>query len=409
MLLTLIFSISILTSAALAQEADASHTLNDFGFKLLSETTNQNNQVFSPYSIFSAFAMTYAGTANDTAQEMEDFFGFDPSIHSWMATNQLKLLEDGTKQDAKYELSIANSLWAQLDYTFLDDFHVLVSDNYFAPLQTMDFRNDAKRSRQTINNWAEDRTKGRIKNLLPDGSIDEQTRLVLTNAIYFKAAWQIAFQEQYTIAENFTLQDGIVIQTPTMRHLGQYSYSEADNFQLLSLPYQGNQTTMQIVLPNVGQFGEVMNSISADVLNQASQNSSRQRIELHMPKFEFEQAMDLKEIFSAMGMSKAFTDYQPSGECQNPNPANTDAADFSGMDGTRCLYIGGAYHKAFIAVDEKGTEAAAATAVVTMQTRATIQPRQPLILKLDRPFLFTIKHNETGGLLFVGTVMNPQQ
>ncbi len=395
----------ILFSTSQAQETNEFTTSsNTLAFELLKETANGDNQVFSPLSITSAFAMTYAGAANDTATEMAKVLGLTPDIH-----NAFRPINDALSLNSEaFELNLVNKLWGQTGHPFLDSFLQQNATNYGARFQQVDFaKPDA--SRNLINDWIAEQTKERIQELLPEGSIDEYTKLVLSNAIYYKAAWFTAFQEQYTIPNPFTLQDGSVIETATMRHQGQFGYSKTDNYQLLELPYKGNQTTMQIILPNEGQFETVMDSIDAESLTQASNSVNRQLIQLYMPKFEFEQAMDLKEIFSSMGMSKAFTDYQPANECQTPNPANIEAADFSAMDGTRCLYIDGAYHKAFIAVDEKGTEAAAATAIVTVQTRASIQRAEPIIFKIDRPFLFTIKHNETGSLLFIGTVMNPQQ
>ena len=403
---SMILSLITVFSFAQAQTPDTtdfSSASNTFAFELLKTTANDSNQVFSPFSISTAFAMTYAGAANETAKEMEAVLGFNPEIHTSIAAT----LDSLTTENDSFELSTANALWGQEGHVFLDSFLQTTSSNYKAGLRQLDFAaSDA--SRDIINAWVEEQTKNRIQNLLPVGSIDEYTKLVLTNAIYYKAAWLAPFQEQHTIQEAFTLKDGNIVQADTMRHVANFQYTQTDAFQYLELPYQGNETVMQIILPNAGEFDTVLASLTPETLDKAQQDSYRQRTELHMPKFEFEQAMDLKEIFSTMGMEKAFTDYQPANECINPDSGNTSAADFSYMDGTRCLYIGGAYHKAFIAVDESGTEAAAATAVVMMQTRMAVQA-PPLELKLDRPFLFTIKHNETGNLLFVGTIMNPQQ
>jgi len=235
----------------------------------------------------------------------------------------------------------------------------------------------------------EEQTESRIKDLIPQGAIDPMTRLVLTNAVYFNAAWQSQFEKAATTQGTFHLIDGGAVSVPMMHQTESFGYSQGDGFQVVELPYDGGEMSMVILLPDDGRLKELEDSLDADVLQSAVDSLQWTRLALSMPGFTMESSFGLKDALSALGMVTAFA---------------PGAADFSGMDGTRELYIGEVGHTAFVEVDQAGTEAAAATAVIM---QATAMPAEPIELTIDRPFLFLIRDIETGTVLFLGRVMNP--
>jgi serpin B len=243
-------------------------------------------------------------------------------------------------------------------------------------------------SRITINNWVSDQTEGKIKDLIPQGVIDALTRLVLTNAIYFNAAWLNPFDKELTSNGTFHLLDGGDVTVPMMRQTHSFGYITGDGYQAVELPYDGNQLSMIILLPDSGKFESFRNSLNAALVDHIVSDLQSREVDLTMPKFQFESEFSLADTLAAMGMPVAFS----------------DEADFSGMTGNRELTITDVVHKAFVSVDEAGTEAAAATAVVVGLTAIPVQPVQ---VTVDRPFMFLIRDIETGTILFVGRVMNP--
>ena len=240
----------------------------------------------------------------------------------------------------------------------------------------------------TINNWVSDQTEGRIEDLIPQGLIDSLTRLVLTNAIYFNAAWQYPFAEDVTHGGTFYLLNGDEITVPMMRQTEFFGYVEGDDYQAVELPYDGREVSMIVLLPAAGQFESCEDSLDAQRLDEIIGRLEYKEVVLTMPRFKFESSLGLKEVLATMGMPVAFT----------------GAADFSGMTGNRDLFISDVVHKAFISVDEAGTEAAAATAVVM---ELTAVPETPVEVTVDRSFVFLIRDVETGTILFVGCVVNP--
>jgi len=271
--------------------------------------------------------------------------------------------------------------------TFLN----VLASNYGAGLRGLDFINQPEQSRQIINQWVEEQTEGRIKDLIPEGIITNLTRLVLTNAIYFNAAWQYQFNEDNTIDMPFHLLDGSDINIPMMRQMESFNYTEGNGHQAVELPYDGGELSMVILLPDEGEFGDFQNSLDAQFVDGIIRDLESRNVSLTMPKFGFESDMSLKDTLSAMGMPVAFS----------------AGADFSGMDGKSGkdgLFISDVVHKAFVSVDENGTEAAAATAVI-MDLKAA--PEMPANFNLDSPFIFLIRDIETGSILFIGRVLNP--
>jgi len=370
---------------------------SEFAFNLYQAIRNADGNLFySPHSISLALAMTYAGARGETAQQMADTLCFDlPDRQLHPAFNWLDIELTSRGEGAKgkdgegFRLNIVNAIWGQKDYEFLSDFLDLLAENYGAGLRILDFASAPEESRITINNWVSERTEGRIEDLIPKGLIDALTRLVLTNAIYFNAAWQYPFQADMTEDGPFYLLNGVEVTVPMMRQTETFSYAEGDGYQAVELPYDGGELSMVILLPQAGHFEAFEGSLDAQQVDGIIARLEHRQVTLAMPRFEFESSFGLKRTLAAMGMPVAF-----SGE-----------ADFSGMTGNSDLFIADVIHKAFVSVDEAGTEAAAATAVV-MPT--AMPPEEPIEVTVNRPFVFLIHDIETGTILFVGCVVNPR-
>ena len=362
-------------------------------YKLVSQ--EEGNLFYSPYSISAALAMTYAGARGDTEKQMADTLQFHLSqnqLHPAFNSLDQELASRGEGAKGKdgegFRLNIVNAIWGQKDYSFLVSFLDTLAENYGAGLRILDFVNRTEPSRITINDWVSDETEGRIKDLIPQGAINAMTRLVLTNAIYFNAAWQYPFKEDATFPGVFHLLNGGEVTVPMMQQQESFAYAKGDNYQALELPYDGRELSMVILLPNSGQFEAFEKAINYQQVKDIIADLETREIRLKMPKFEFDSSFGLKKILTEMGMPVAFS---------------TDA-DFSGMTGNKDLFISDVIHKAFVSVDEAGTEAAAATAVIM---ELTAMPEEPIEVTLDRPFIFLIRDMETGAILFIGRVMNP--
>lgn len=265
---------------------------------------------------------------------------------------------------------------------FLD----LLALNYGAAMRIVDFENDTEPSRLAINGWVSDQTQEKIKDLLPPGSITALTRLVLTNAIYFKASWRFPFNERLTQEAPFRWLDGGQVTVPMMSLDSEFGYARGEGFQALELLYHGEKFSMVILLPDEGKFAAFESALEAGRLNAILGSLQPERLQLRFPKFSFEFNLPLKTILIQLGMADAFSE---------------TAADFSGIDGTRRLFIHDVLHKAFVAVNEAGTEAAAATAVIIGVVSV------PPEVIVDRPFLFLIRERESGAILFLGRVVRP--
>jgi len=367
---------------------------NRFAWKLHGKLREQpGNLFYSPYSISSALAMTYAGARGDTATQMAaalDFGPNDPAFHAAMGA-LVRDFNAAGKQGA-FKLSVANALWAQHDYTFLPGYTKLVTTNYDAAVKNLDFQNETEAARQTINHWVEEKTNDKIQDLLKPGVLNSDTRLVLTNAIYFKSAWLHSFTKEATKPGPFTGLDGKKAEVPLMHQTERFSYVNADGVQIVELPYDRNALSMVILLPDkTDGLADLEQQISAEKLAAWRGKMKRRQVELSMPKFKMTREFALKDVLSSLGMVDAFT----------------TAADFSGMDGSKKLSIQHVIHKAFVDVNEEGTEAAAATAVAIGVTSALIEPEPPVVMKIDHPFLFAIRENQTGSILFIGRVVEP--
>jgi serpin B len=356
---------------------------------------NEGNIFYSPYSISLALAMTYAGARGETAEQMAETLRFmldQDSLHpafNWLDAELASRGEGAQGKDGEgFRLNIVNAIWGQKDYSFLPAFLDVLAENYGAGLRILDFINETEKSRVTINDWVSDQTEGRIKDLIPPGAIDALTRLVLTNAIYFNAAWENPFDEDMTANGPFYLLDGGQVSVPMMKQTEAFGYTDGDGYQAVELPYDGDELSMVILLPEDGQFQAFEEGLEAEKIDDIIGDLQLTEVTLTMPKFEFESEFSLKDTLTDMGMPIAFS----------------GAADFSGMTGNPGLCISDVLHKAFVSVDEAGTEAAAATAVIVGETAV---PAEPAEVTVDRPFIFLIRDIETGAILFVGRVLNP--
>lgn len=356
----------------------------------------QGNLFYSPYSISAALAMTYAGARGNTERQMADVLHFTlPQERLHPAFNALdqaltsRGATDPSRDGEPFRLSIANSLWGQEGYRFLPDFLDTLAENYGAGLRLVDFQRSPEAARETINSWVSDQTEDRIRDLIPQGAIDTLTRLVLANAIYFKAAWMFPFDEDATQDGPFYLLDGSQVVVPMM-HLSEHlRYFAGEGVQAVELPYEGGEVSMVVIVPDRGTFPGFEEGLNADVVADIVARMEATRVNFAMPKFTYESALSLADTLAGLGMPDAFS-------------AN---ADFSGMDGTRNLAVTDVFHKAFVAVDEAGTEAAAATAVIV---GLTALPAGNVDLTVDRPFVFLIRDVQTGTILFVGRVVDPR-
>jgi len=355
----------------------------------------EGNLFYSPYSISLALAMTYAGARDETEKQMADTLRFTlPQGHLHPAFNSLDLELSQRGKGAKgkdgegFRLNIANAIWGQKDYHFLATFLDVLAENYGAGLRVLDFTSEPEKSRIVINDWVSEETEERINDLLPPGSVDPLTRLVLTNAIYFNAAWQYPFEENATTDGLFHLLQGGEVTVPMMKQKKFLGYAESEGYQAVELPYDGRELSMVILLPQAGNFEAFEKSLDAQQVDAIIKNLGPSQVILTMPRFEFASSFRLGETLAAMGMTDAFS----------------ENADFSGMTGNRDLFISDVVHKAFVSVDEAGTEAAAATAVI-MPTAAP--PEAAIEMIIDRPFIFLIRDIKSGAISFVGRVVNP--
>jgi len=357
------------------------------------------NLFYSPFSISIALAMTYAGAREETELQMGQVLRFSlpqDRLHPAFNALGLELASRGegavAERGRRFQLKLANAIWGQRDYTFLPEFLDVLSVHYGAGLRLLDFASDPEASRLTINEWVSRQTEGKIEDLLPPSSITPTTTLVLTNAIYFNAAWHYPFEEKNTTEGAFHLLDQSQVSVPMMHQRESFAYAQGDGYQAVELPYRGKDeattdVSMVIVLPQAGRFEEVAGSLDAQKVQAILADLQPQAVELALPKFSFEASFNLNDPLGALGMPIAFT----------------GSANFSGMDGTRDLFISDVVHKAFVAVDEAGTEAAAATAVIIGRTSV----ETPVEVTVDRPFVFLIRDIPTGAILFMGQVVNP--
>jgi serpin B len=349
----------------------------------------EGNLFFSPFSIRTAFAMAYGGAKGDTAAQMASVLFF-PSDQTGFHSEMGAFIDDlNSSGGRKYLLAVANALWGQKGYPFLGEFLKLNKENYRAGLKLVDFENETEQARQTINKWVERKTFKRIQELLKEGVLSQGTVLVLTNAIYFKGTWVSQFSKDNTVDGNFTKLDGSVVTVPFMNQTGGFGFYEDGAVKVLEMPYEGDRMAMAIILPvKSNGLGELEQSLTAKMLEQWLGGIEQTSVVLKLPKFTFTSEFELSERLKSLGMVDAF---------------EAGRADFTGITKLPELFISAVVHKALVDVNEKGTVAAGATAIVF--NKASF-PSQEFIA--DRPFLFLIRDTTTGAILFMGRMADPR-
>jgi serpin B len=382
-----------LSVTATSDQAAVVEGNNAFAIDLYCQLRTQSgNLFFSPNSISTALSMTYVGARGDTATEMAKTLHFTlppQRLHPAMGG----LLGDLNAPHDGYKLRMANALWAQQGYTFLDDFLKLTKSDYGAGFKQVDFKDATEAARLTINQWVEQQTDDKIIDLLQPGTLSQRTKLVLTNAIYFKGDWQTQFDKAQTGEEDFHLSAVQNAKAPMMHRDGGFNYFDGGTFQILEIPYKSAELSMIILLPNdVGGLFALEQSLTAPNTKQwLGQLRPVPKVILTLPKFKMTRQFELQDSLGAMGMTLAFDAH----------------ADFSGMTGNRDFFISAVIHKAYIDLNEEGTEAAAATAVVMRSMMARMQQPPPPVFRADHPFIFLIRDNRSGGILFMGRVADP--
>ncbi len=366
----------------------------DFFKKLSEDETNDPNIFYSPYSVFTALAMTYEGARNNTAVEMENVLHVEQSNDSFH--QYMQSLYNYLNNNDEYNVSTANALWPDVGFTLLDEFVDIIETYYGGKASEVEYGNPEEAAR-IINEWVENQTNNLIKDLVPASAIDSVlTKLILTNAIYFKGIWQVQFDEVNTTDRDFTLSSADTVQVETMKLTGtddKFNYTETGDLQILELPYTGGDISMMILLPREGvELSDVISSLNREDYISWIDEMYETKADIYLPKFKFETSYTLNDYLEGLGMEKAFT----------------SEADFSGIDGTKNLFISSVLHKAFVEVNEEGTEAAAATAVImNLKAVSPDEPPDRITFDCNHPFVFTIHHKETGTILFMGTVDDP--
>ncbi|HSB35779.1 MAG TPA: serpin family protein [Thermoanaerobaculia bacterium] len=352
------------------------------------------NVFFSPFSIAEALAMAWSGARGETARQMAKALHFpagEDDVHAGFA--ELERRVAAVQAGGRVELAVANSLWPQTGEPLLPRFLALLKDSYGAAPSAVDYRKSPDEARRTINRWVERKTRDRIMDLLPPDSVSDDTRLVLANAIYFKGKWKKPFEKTETKDAPFHLQDGKSVPAPFMHGSPRAGYLEIEGAQLLQLPYEGDDLSLVVLLPRKADgLAALEDGLTARRLSEwiSSASRARQAVEVFLPRFRMETGFRLKAALTSLGMTDAF---------------DPRRADFSAMSSTPSgLFISEGFHKAFVDVNEEGTEAAAATGVAVMPT--SMPPPKP-VFRADRPFLFLIRDDETGSVLFLGRVTDP--
>jgi len=394
----------------------ATEAINSLGLDLLTKATDAKaNAVLSPYSIQSALAMTFAGAAGDTHAEMARVLHYtsdEAGLHQSFAALQ-EALAEVTKTTAEraenakeyggpsepVTLTVANRLFGQEGYEFRQPFLALVRDTYGAPFQPMDFIRNASGARLEINTWVEDQTRKRIRDLIPSDGVDPETRLVLVNAIYLKAPWAHEFSTNATSSRAFHFRGGAVM-VPTMQLQSDLGYAERQGYRIVTIPYSGSEVQLLILLPGaMDGLAALEAKLTPDDLTTAATPETTE-VKLQLPKFKLEPPLLLlSKSLKALGMKSAFDEPEGSANFDRMAPRKPD--DY--------LKISEVFHKTFLELDEKGTEAAAATAVVMMRVASFVGKKtEPIEVRVDHPFLFAIQHRPSGTCLFLGRVTDPR-
>jgi serpin B len=371
---------------------------NRFAFELYHQlVAGDENLFFSPHSIEVALAMTWAGARGETESAMAEALNFElgqAELHPVFNALDLELNDRGEGAEGSdgegFRLNVINSIWGQTGYTFMDAFLDTLALHYGAGLRLLDFWSDPDAAGEQINLWVEQVTEQRIQDLIPPGTLSAYTKLVLVNAIYFNAAWQSPFDEDNTRDAAFHTAAGSTVEVPMMHQQLECGWAEGLDYQAVELPYDGGQLAMLVLVPELGSLDEFEQRLDGAFIEDLHANMQWGMVELAMPRWEYDgETIKLVEPLKALGMGIAFENGQ---------------ADFSGINGRHDLFIHNVLHQAFVKVNEKGTEAAAATAVIVGDVG--IPPQGPAVT-LDRPFIYLIQDRPTGQILFLGRVTDP--
>ncbi|MBP2133955.1 serpin B [Methanomicrobium sp. W14] len=373
---------------------------NNFAFSLYRTLSGENsvdtNLFFSPYSISSVFALVYEGAKGDTASQISSAFYF-PENTATLREGYKEMNSALNSGNEGYDLSTANALWAEKTYPFLESYINTAEDYYSANTTNLDFVNRPEESRTEINDWTSGKTNGKITDLIPEGMIDSSTMLVITNAIYFKGEWVKQFDKNETTKSDFTTASGKTVSVDMMKRTDDgaiFGYNETDSLQVLDMPYSGDNgenLSMLVLLPKDGSLKTAEDVLSSGRLENITSSLKEQRVIVGFPKFKLETEYSLPQTLKKMGITDAFT----------------SGADLSGMDGKKDLFISGVVHKAYVDVNEEGTEAAAATGATVSLTAVMNENPVPVFIA-DHPFIFVIQDDDTGNILFIGRLCNPE-
>jgi serine protease inhibitor len=387
-------SVGFTLSAGLIHAAEPFYEGNQtFACELYAQLkAKEGNLFFSPHSISTCLAMTYAGARGDTEKQMAAVLHFNQKqdqLHSAFGALQRQLNEASARKGV--ELSVANALWAQKGHPFLSEFLKIGTSQYSAKLNQTDFKTQPDAAIQEINRWVAQKTTDKIQDILAPGSLDDSTRLALVNAIYFKGEWGKAFNKSSTFPHPFYLNKNREVSIPLMYRTDKVRYMEDDSIQAVELPYKGNELSMVILLPaDIEGCSQLENSLDVRNLSNWLNKMKPQEVHLLVPRFKMESSFNLLPVLEKLGMRDAFN----------------GSANFSGMDGTTDLFISLVSHKAWVEVTEEGTEAAAATAVAVSFKGKSDEPQRPTF-RADHPFIFLIRHNRSGSILFLGRLADP--
>ena len=416
LLLTLLVSTFAATPLFSAGSYSAASAVNQLGLDLLLKLAKGNgNLCLSPYSIQTALAMTYAGSDGDTRVEMAKVLHYpegDPELSDSFAALRRSLDAAVAKSEERAKNSprsgapgepiafqVANGLFGQKGYDFRRAFLDLIEQSYGAAFEQLDFVKNAPEAAGRINAWVEDQTHGRIRDLIPTGALDANTRLVIANAVYLKAPWSEAFLPSATRLEPFHVGGGAQTDVPMMHRRDRLGYAKYDGFSAVTIPYGGDDLHFLVLVPDdANGLSALEAKINVSMVADCAHLEQRDVI-LHLPKFKLQPpTVSLGRELQSLGMKSAFD--LPKGSANFDRLAPRRPNDY--------LFISDVFHKTYIAVDEKGTEAAAATAVAMMRSTARIEPTKPVEVIVDRPFLFAIQHAPTGTCLFLGQVTDPR-
>jgi len=404
--LTLVLILTLLTTSTVLAEAPVKKPVNPesaaFCIDLYKQlAAEKGNLFFSPFSIVTALAMTSAGAVGPTDAEMAAALHLNPDqdkrhaeCASW--ARSLHTANSGLfkRPTGGLEISTANALWCASQIKFKDPFVKTATKEYQAEVRALDFKRNPDKAVEVVNDWVDDKTRGKIKQILTPDAINPATALILTNAIYFKGDWAEPFKKESTRDLDFTLDGGSKIQCPTMVQSDPLNYAKRDDFAVLEMPYKGDRMSMVFLLPDrIDGLPDLEKKLTAILLSDALDALKRQKVIVYLPKFHAETRYQLSDHLQKMGMRLAFS--------------RTDA-DFSGMTGDQPLSISAVIHKAFVDVDEKGTEAAAATAV-TMELASAVPRQEPPVFRADHPFIYFIRDTQTGQILFAGRMADPRK